>query len=302
MSSSLDRALQVAMSSKRPGKDYNRPSKKAKHQFYDIGMGQFPTAATLDIRDSGDSPTWATNTTVSLPLMVRNYKLHESYQKMWRQGTPMFVYKENKGILRKCADLPLLNQILREGAEKEYTLHPDLSPGYYKNMLLNKAKEWGFMGVLRSIMPGVRQMVVNVDCYGRSKLSCFLNDSAVRTGDVVSLGFFWTYPSNWNVRGGIVDNGGNENSPPKKCIQVLPIINYKFEPTTRFPWKEGFNSPGYAEHAPDEDDSTENILYNIPLGIISNCGGRKSNYGKSNQSCFVSDAMTLQKHIEILMC
>jgi hypothetical protein len=294
MSSSLDRALQVAMSSKRPGKDYNRPSKKPRPSFYDIGMGKFPTAATLDIRDSGDSPTWSTNTTVSLPLMVRNYKVHESYQKMWRQGTPMFVYKENKGILRKCADLPLLNQILREGAVTEYDLHPDKEPSYYKNILLNKAKEWGFMGVLRSIMPGVRQMVVNVDCYGRSKLSCFLNDSPVRTGDVVSLGFFWTYPSKFNVRGGAVDHSKKK----KKCIQVLPIINYKLEPTTRFPWNEDKDkdSPGYNQETED------NILYNIPLGIVSNCGGRKSNYGKSNQSCFVSDAMTLQKHIEILMC
>ena len=280
MSSSLDRALKVAMSSKRPGKDYNHPSKKAKSTYYDIGMGQFPTKATLDIRDSGDSPTWNTNTTVSLPLMVRNYHMHEDYQKLWRQGTPMFVYKENKGILRKCADLPLMNQILRKEAAKREILLMDENKK--KNYLLKEAKNWGFKGVLRSIMPGVRQMVVNVDCYGRSKLSCFLNDQYIRVGDVISLGYFWTDPAVYNVTGGHVEASSGQ------CIQILPIINYNLGITEQYPWE-------------NLSDKTK-LMYYIPLGIVSNCGGRKPNYGKSDQACFVSEAMTLQKHIEILMC
>jgi hypothetical protein len=128
--------------------------------------------------------TYDTNTTASLPLLVRPWA--SGYEHGFRQGSYIFVADEDcNPQMCTAADLPTLNFLLENVHVPEgRRMQPKLLAGDTDEFL----EKWKFFGVMRNDMMAnsMLQKLYNCDVFGRSMMANIFGDKLKR-GDHVGL-------------------------------------------------------------------------------------------------------------------
>jgi hypothetical protein len=235
---------------------------------------------------SNSKITYDSNTTASLPLLVRPWS--QGFENGFRQGSVLFVSDEDcNQQMCSAADIPTLNYILENAAmgvgaarKMDEKLLPKVND---LDSLLGKYK---FFGVLRNDMMAnsMLQRLYNCDVYGRSMIANIFGDKLKRGDNVglaiVSLKLREKYNMFVQPNGSLlppqltdpmlVASGG-------KCLQVCGMLNGK---------PVGLDGE---------------VVHRIPIGVVSHAVAKVPSKSFVLRALRESDQYTLLPRIEILL-
>jgi hypothetical protein len=218
--------------------------------------------------------TYDTNTTASLPLLVRPWS--QGYEQGFRQGSLIFAAE---------ADLPTLNYLLENAAltDPDRRLQDKLLPA--KGDLDDLLRKWKFFGVMRNDMMAnsMLQKLYNCDVYGRSMIANIFGEK-VKRGDTVGLAMIKlnirpVYSQFVQPEGALLPAA--LTGTPCKIIQVCGTVNE--QPVGLLP------------------DKDEVVLHHIPLGVVTHAVTKKPSDSFILRALRERDQYTLLPRIEVLL-
>jgi len=228
--------------------------------------------------------TYDTNTTASLPLLVRPWS--QGYEQGFRQGSLIFAAEADcNAQMCTAADLPTLNFLLENAAltDTDRRLQDKLLPA--KADLDDLLRKWKFFGVMRNDMMAnsMLQKLYNCDVYGRSMIANIFG-SQVKRGDTVGLAMVKlnirpTYTQFVQPEGALLPAALTTDSISKECviIQVCGTVN-----------EQPIGLSG-------------DVLHHIPLGVVSHAVTKKPSDSFILRALRERDQYTLLPRIEVLL-
>jgi len=232
---------------------------------------------------SNSKITYDTNTTGSLPLLVRPWS--QGYERGFHQGSLLFVAEADcNHQMCTAADLPTLNYLLENAHVARSNVGRRLQDKILPMDMEDLLKKWKFFGIMRNDMMAnsMLQKLYNCDVFGRAMVANIFGQKLCR-GDTVGLAFVEV-----NIRGisqmfvqpeGTLLPGALVNAP-SKIIQICGTQNGKI--------KCGL-------------PTDSKILYRIPLGVVSHAVAKVPSPLFVTRALRESDQYTLLPRIEILM-
>lgn len=231
---------------------------------------------------SNSKITYDTNTTASLPLLVRPWS--QGYEQGFRQGSLLFVADADcNPQMCTAADLPTLNFLLENArldvADESRRLQEKILPMDLDDLL----QKWKFFGVMRNDMMAnsMLQKLYNCDVYGRAMVANIFG-SKLKRGDHVGLAVvkikniraiyqMYVQPEGSLLPGAIVKDGND-------LLQVVGTVN------------------GEVKVMPTAD-----VVHRIPLGVISHAVAKVPSNSLIMRALRETDQYMLLPRIEILM-
>lgn len=231
---------------------------------------------------SNSKITYDTNTTASLPLLVRPWS--QGYEQGFRQGSLLFVADADcNPQMCTAADLPTLNFLLENArldvADQSRRLQEKILPTDLEDLL----KKWKFFGVMRNDMMAnsMLQKLYNCDVYGRAMIANIFG-SKLKRGDHVGLAVvkipniravyqMYVQPEGSLLPGALVKDG-------TELLQVVGTVN------------------GEVKVMPKAE-----IVHRIPLGVISHAVAKVPSNSLIMRALRETDQYMLLPRIEILM-
>ena len=231
---------------------------------------------------SNSKITYDTNTTASLPLLVRPWS--QGYEHGFRQGSLLFVADADcNPQMCTAADLPTLNFLI-ENARLKATDGRRLQEKLLPMDLDDLLAKWKFFGIMRNDMMAnsMLQKLYNCDVYGRAMIANIFG-SKLKRGDHVGLavvqvpklrGVYQMYvqPEGSLLPGALVVND-------KDILQIVGMVN-------------GEVRVGMPE---------SKIVHRIPLGVISHAVAKVPSNSLIMRALRETDQYMLLPRIEILM-
>ena len=160
---------------------------------------------------SNSKITYDTNTTASLPLLVRPWS--QGYEHGFRQGSLLFVADADcNPQMCTAADLPTLNFLI-ENARLKATDGRRLQEKLLPMDLDDLLAKWKFFGIMRNDMMAnsMLQKLYNCDVYGRAMIANIFG-SKLKRGDHVGLAVVQVP----KLRGCIPDVRSTRRFPPSR--------------------------------------------------------------------------------------
>lgn len=231
---------------------------------------------------SNSKITYDTNTTASLPLLVRPWS--QGYEQGFRQGSLLFVADADcNPQMCTAADLPTLNFLLENArldvADQSRRLQEKILPTDLDDLL----KKWKFFGVMRNDMMAnsMLQKLYNCDVYGRAMIANIFG-SKLKRGDHVGLAVvkipdiravyqMYVQPEGSLLPGALVKDG-------TELLQVVGTVN------------------GEVKVMPKAE-----VVHRIPLGVISHAVAKVPSNSLIMRALRETDQYMLLPRIEILM-
>ena len=231
---------------------------------------------------SNSKITYDTNTTASLPLLVRPWS--QGYEQGFRQGSLLFVADADcNPQMCTAADLPTLNFLLENArldvADQSRRLQEKILPTDLEDLL----KKWKFFGVMRNDMMAnsMLQKLYNCDVYGRAMIANIFG-SKLKRGDHVGLAVvkipdiraiyqMYVQPEGSLLPGALIKDG-------TELLQVVGTVN------------------GEVKVMPKAE-----IVHRIPLGVISHAVAKVPSNSLIMRALRETDQYMLLPRIEILM-
>jgi hypothetical protein len=231
---------------------------------------------------SNSKITYDSNTTASLPLLVRPWS--QGYEKGFRQGSLIFVADADcNPQMCTAADLPTLNFLLEnarlDAADQSRRLQSKILPTDLDDLLA----KWKFFGVMRNDMMAnsMLQKLYNCDVYGRAMVANIFG-SKLKRGDLVGLAVvevpdirtqyqMYVQPDGGLLPEALIQNGTN-------LLQVVGTVNGAVNTMS-----------GVA------------IKHRIPLGVISHAVAKVPSNSFILRALRETDQYMLLPRIEILM-
>ena len=231
---------------------------------------------------SNSKITYDSNTTASLPLLVRPWS--QGYEKGFRQGSLIFVADADcNPQMCTAADLPTLNFLLENArldpSDSGRRLQVKILPIDLDDLL----EKWKFFGVMRNDMMAnsMLQKLYNCDVYGRAMVANIFG-SKLKRGDLVGLAIvevpdirtqyqMYVQPDGGLLPEALVQNG-------KNLLQVVGTVNGEVNTM-----------------------SGVSIKYKIPLGVISHAVAKVPSNSFILRALRETDQYMLLPRIEILM-
>ena len=226
--------------------------------------------------------TYDTNTTASLPLLIRPWS--QGYERGIRQGSFIFVADADcNAQMCTAADLPTLNFLLENArlTQSDRKLNEKILPKDTKDLL----KKWNFFGVMRNDMMAnsMLQKLYNCDVYGRSMVANIFG-TKLKRGDHVGLAVveipdirtmyqMYVQPDGSLLPGQLI---GDKNS--KAVPQIVGTVNGKVE---------------IMENA--------KITHKIPLGVVSHAVAKLPSLSFIQRALRETDQFMLLPRVEILI-
>lgn len=226
--------------------------------------------------------TYDTNTTASLPLLIRPWS--QGYEKGFKQGSLIFVADADcNAQMCTAADLPTLNFLLENArldpADQGRRLNDKILPINLKDLL----DKWRFFGIMRNDMMAnsMLQKLYNCDVYGRSMVANIFG-MKLKRGDHVGLAVvevpdiraqyqMYVQPDGALLPGALVRQDQN-------VCQIVGTVNG--EVTVM---------------------NNANVLHHIPLGVISHAVAKRPSASFILRALRETDQFMLLPRIEILM-
>lgn len=231
---------------------------------------------------SNSKITYDSNTTASLPLLVRPWS--QGYEKGFRQGSLIFVADADcNPQMCTAADLPTLNFLLEnarlDAADSGRRLQAKILPNDLDDLL----EKWKFFGVMRNDMMAnsMLQKLYNCDVYGRAMVANIFG-SKLKRGDLVGLAIVEVpdirtqYQMYVQPDGGLLPEALVQNS--KNLLQVVGTVN------------------GVVNTM-----NSVSIKHKIPLGVISHAVAKVPSNSFILRALRETDQYMLLPRIEILM-
>ncbi len=231
---------------------------------------------------SNSKITYDSNTTASLPLLVRPWS--QGYEKGFRQGSLLFVADADcNAQMCTAADLPTLNFLLEnarlDAADQSRRLQDKILPNNLEDLLT----KWKFFGIMRNDMMAnsMLQKLYNCDVYGRSMVANFFG-SKLKRGDLVGLAVvsvpdirtqyqMYIQPDGGLLPSALVTSGAD-------LLQIVGTVNGEVKTM------EGVT-----------------IKHKIPLGVISHAVAKVPSNSFILRALRETDQYMLLPRIEILM-
>jgi hypothetical protein len=231
---------------------------------------------------SNSKITYDSNTTASLPLLVRPWS--QGYEKGFRQGSLIFVADADcNPQMCTAADLPTLNFLLENArldpSDQSRRLQAKILPIDLDDLL----EKWKFFGVMRNDMMAnsMLQKLYNCDVYGRAMVANIFG-SKLKRGDLVGLAIvevpdirtqyqMYVQPDGGLLPEALVQNG-------KNLLQVVGTVNGEVNTM-----------------------SGVTIKHKIPLGVISHAVAKVPSNSFILRALRETDQYMLLPRIEILM-
>jgi hypothetical protein len=224
--------------------------------------------------------TYDTNTTASLPLLVRPWS--QGYEQGFRQGSLIFAAEADcNPQMCTAADLPTLNFLLENAAltDPDRRLQDKLLPA--KGDLDDLLRKWKFFGVMRNDMMAnsMLQKLYNCDVYGRSMIANIFGEK-VKRGDIVGLAMIKlnirpVYSQFVQPEGALLPAA--LTGTPCEIIQVCGTVN-----------EQPIGLSG-------------DVLHHIPLGVVSHAVTKKPSDSFILRALRERDQYTLLPRIEVLL-
>ena len=226
--------------------------------------------------------TYDTNTTGSLPLMVRPWS--QGFETGFHQGSCIFAGPDCTQHLCTAADIPTLNYLLETSKAQDNIQKPleKMCPKSLKQLL----EDWRLFGVMRNDMMAnsMLQKLYNCDVFGRAMIANIFG-SKLKRGDTVGLAVqevadirgryqMYVHPNGNLMPGELIVPDGS--SP---MLQIVGTVN------------------GKCQYAADADK----LVHHIPLGVISHAVAKVPSDNFIKRALRESDQYTLLPRIEILM-
>ena len=223
--------------------------------------------------------TYDTNTTASLPLLVRPWS--EGYEKGFHQGSLLFVATGDcNAQMCTAADLPTLNYLLENAHFKSETRRlgdGKLTPKTEREFL----QKYNYFGVMRNDMMAnsMLQKLFNCDVYGRSMVANIFGK--LKRGDHVGLALLNCGDNTRNYQmiptpsGGLLPRALQE--APSGVLQVCGTVNGK---------------PSVLQGE---------VKHHIPLGVVSHAVAKLPSDAFISRALRETDQFTLLPRIEILI-
>ena len=235
---------------------------------------------------SNSSVTYHTNTTASLPLLIRPWA--NGYEKGIRQGSIIFASREDcNASLCTAADIPTLNYVLENSI--------DTDPGRQLPATLRATSQrdfedtWNLFGIMRNDMMADSQLqkLYNCDVFGRSMVANMFTPKLSR-GDHVGLALIELkihngFSTGYKYPDGTVLPAVLTSSNNGKCLQVVGTCNGQIDPKV-------------VESANNAD-----VLLRIPLGVVSHAVAKRPSVNLIRRALRESDQYILLPRVEILM-
>jgi len=231
---------------------------------------------------SNSKITYDSNTTASLPLLVRPWS--QGYEKGFRQGSLIFVADADcNPQMCTAADLPTLNFLLEnarlDAADSGRRLQAKILPNDLDDLL----EKWKFFGVMRNDMMAnsMLQKLYNCDVYGRAMVANIFG-SKLKRGDLVGLAIvevpdirtqyqMYVQPDGGLLPEALIQNGAN-------LLQVVGTVNGAVNTMNGV-----------------------SIKHKIPLGVISHAVAKVPSNSFILRALRETDQYMLLPRIEILM-
>ena len=231
---------------------------------------------------SNSKITYDSNTTASLPLLVRPWS--QGYEKGFRQGSLIFVADADcNPQMCTAADLPTLNFLLEnarlDAADSGRRLQAKILPNDLDDLL----EKWKFFGVMRNDMMAnsMLQKLYNCDVYGRAMVANIFG-SKLKRGDLVGLAIVEVpdirtqYQMYVQPDGGLLPSALVQRST--ELLQVVGTVNGEVRAMNGV-----------------------SIKHKIPLGVISHAVAKVPSNSFILRALRESDQYMLLPRIEILM-
>ena len=232
---------------------------------------------------SNSKITYDTNTTASLPLLVRPWS--QGYERGFKQGSLIFVADADcNPQMCTAADLPTLNFLLENAnldpADTSSRLQDKLLPKDLPDLL----EKWKFFGIMRNDMMAnsMLQKLYNCDVYGRAMIANIFGNklkrgdhvglAAVKLKDIRSTYQMYVQPEGTLLPSALIQKND--------IVQICGTVNGKVR---------GF------------EESDGEILHRIPLGVISHAVAKVPSKSFILRALREADQYTLLPRIEILM-
>jgi len=246
---------------------------------------------------SNSTVTFDTNTTASLPLLIRPWA--NGYEKGIRQGSIIFASREDcNASLCTAADIPTLNYVLEnsidtdQGRQLPATLRATSQRDFEDT--------WNLFGIMRNDMMADSQLqkLYNCDVFGRSMVANMFTPKLSR-GDHVGLALIelddihasfstgYKYPDS-TVLPAVLTSG--------KCLQVVGTCNGEIDPKVVAKSMQVTNATGTTTTKPNY-----NVLLKIPLGVVSHAVAKRPSPNLIRRALRESDQYILLPRVEILM-
>ena len=235
---------------------------------------------------SNSTVTFDTNTTASLPLLIRPWA--NGYEKGIRQGSIIFASREDcNASLCTAADIPTLNYVLEnsidtdQGRQLPATLRATSQRDFEDT--------WNLFGIMRNDMMADSQLqkLYNCDVFGRSMVANMFTPKLSR-GDHVGLALIELeihngFSTGYKYPDGTVLPAVLTNSNNGKCLQVVGTCNGEIDPKV----VTGANNA--------------KVLLKIPLGVVSHAVAKRPSPNLIRRALRESDQYILLPRVEILM-
>ena len=231
---------------------------------------------------SNSKITYDSNTTASLPLLVRPWS--QGYEKGFRQGSLIFVADADcNPQMCTAADLPTLNFLLENArldpSDQSRRLQAKILPIDLDDLL----EKWKFFGVMRNDMMAnsMLQKLYNCDVYGRAMVANIFG-SKLKRGDLVGLAIVEVpdirtqYQMYVQPDGGLLPEALVQKST--ELLQVVGTVNGEVRAM-----------------------SGVSIKHKIPLGVISHAVAKVPSNSFILRALRETDQYMLLPRIEILM-
>jgi len=232
---------------------------------------------------SNSKITYDSNTTASLPLLVRPWS--QGYEHGFRQGSLLFVADADcNPQMCTAADLPTLNFLLENARLDPKDSGRRLQEKILPQDLDDLLEKWKFFGVMRNDMMAnsMLQKLYNCDVYGRAMIANIFG-SKLKRGDHVGLAVveipdirsvyqMYVQPDGALLPGALVKTGTD-------ILQLVGMVNGEVR----------VGMPGYA------------IVHRIPLGVISHAVAKVPSNSLIMRALRETDQYMLLPRIEILM-
>lgn len=231
---------------------------------------------------SNSKITYDSNTTASLPLLVRPWS--QGYEKGFRQGSLIFVADADcNPQMCTAADLPTLNFLLEnarlDSGDPSRRLQAKILPIDLDDLL----EKWKFFGVMRNDMMAnsMLQKLYNCDVYGRAMVANIFG-SKLKRGDLVGLAIVEVpdirtqYQMYVQPDGGLLPSALVQKST--ELLQVVGTVNGDVNTM-----------------------SGVTIKHKIPLGVISHAVAKVPSTSFILRALRETDQYMLLPRIEILM-
>lgn len=253
--------------------------------------------------------TFQTNTTTSLPLMVRPWR--DGYEKSFKEGSLLFAFQgEGHSRLTVAADLPTLNYLCdkansRLQGDQDTIKDNDQYPKNNKDGPEPKNFKWNYFGCVRNDMltEASLQKLYNCDVWGRCMMANIFGK--VKRNDLVGLALCSVnvdsiYSSHIMPSGNIAPKAVTSST----CLMLLPTVNkllgcgYTERDTDRTA-PNGLSS--YLKNSIGVGKQVLRIHKMIPLGIVQHNVARCPTNHKILQALRSQSEFILLPRIEVML-